>query len=137
VEEVIFVDTSAWYAAYVPSDPRHLAVSRLLRSGDKSFFTSDFVIDETMTLLLVRGERRRAIKFGMDLLITGVVRVELLTLPDLLNAYQVFTKFVDKNWSFTDCSSLVLMQRLRAPEALSLDKDFQQMPGIHVVPLLA
>jgi hypothetical protein len=137
VEEVTFVDTSAWYAAYVSSDPQHHTVSRLLRSADRSFFTSDFVIDETMTFLLARGERRRAIKFGRDLLITGIVRVELLTLPDLLNAYEVFAKNIDKQWSFTDCTSLVLMQRLRVPEAVSLDKDFQQMPGIHVVPLLS
>ena len=132
-----FVDSSAWYAAYVPSDARHRAVSHHLRSATSPFFTSDFIVDETITLMLARGERRRAVQFGKDVLITGIVRLELITVADLLQAYQVFTRFSDKEWSFTDCTSYVLMRRLSILEAVSLDQHFHQMPGISVVPLMA
>lgn len=134
MEEVSFVDTSAWYAAYVPTDSSHRAVSLHLRSDETPFFTSDFVVDETITLMLARGERRRAVKFGRDLLIAGIVRMEIITVADLVDAYQVFAKYVDKKWSFTDCTSYVLMRRVGVTEALTLDKHFRQMPGISVVP---
>ena len=132
-----FVDSSAWYAAYVPSDGRHRAMSQLLRMETRPLATSDFIVDETITLMLARNERRRAVQFGKDLLITGIVQMELLTLADLVQAYQVFARYSDKKWSFTDCTSYVLMRRLGVSEAFSLDEHFYQMPGISVVPLMA
>jgi predicted nucleic acid-binding protein len=129
---MIFVDTSAWFAAYVPTDPQHQAVSRRLRSETGPVITTDFVVDETMTLLLARRERQRAVNFGRDLLEQGVARLEILTLADLVNAYTVFCRYDDKAWSFTDCTSFVLMQRLRIVEAVALDDHFRQMPGITV-----
>jgi predicted nucleic acid-binding protein len=134
---MIFVDTSAWFAAYVPTDPQHQAVSRRLRSETGPVITTDFVVDETMTLLLARRERQRAVNFGRDLLEQGVARLEILTLADLVNAYTVFCRYDDKAWSFTDCTSFVLMQRLRIVEAVALDDHFRQMPGITVVDLPA
>ncbi len=95
--------------------------------------TTDYVVDETITLLMARRERQRAIDFGKDLLITGVARLELLTRADLVPAYQAFCRYRDKAWSFTDCTSLVIMQRLGIVEALALDQHFRQMPGIAVV----
>ena len=132
-----FVDTGAWYAAYVPSDPQHAVVSRYLRTVSKPFLTSDFVVDETTTLMLRRGERQRAVQFGKDVLITGIVRLELITLADLIQAYQIFIQYHDKDWSFTDCTSYVLMRRLKISEAVSLDRHFHQMPTISVVPLIS
>jgi predicted nucleic acid-binding protein len=129
-----FVDSSAWYAAYVPSDPQHHVVSRFLRSEAKPFVTSDYVVDETITLLLRRGERRRAVQFGNDVFVAGIVRLELLSLPDLVQAYNVFTRYSDKKWSFTDCTSYVLMHKLHLAEAVSLDHHFHQMQGIAVFP---
>jgi predicted nucleic acid-binding protein len=131
---MIFVDTSAWFAAYVPTDPHHAPISHRLRSENESVVTTDFVVDETITLLLARRERKRACNFGRDLLITGVARLEMVRLADLVQAYQVMVRYHDKDWSFTDCTSYVLMQRLGIADVLSLDKHFRQMPGIAVVP---
>ncbi|MEX0643304.1 MAG: PIN domain-containing protein [Pirellulales bacterium] len=131
---MILVDTSAWYAAYVPSDPRHQEIAQLLAQHGKELFTTDFVIDETITLLRARGERSRAISFGKDLLISGVTPIEFVTLPDLVNAYQVLIQYRDKAWSFTDCTSLVVMQRLSNREVISLDEHFRQMPSVAVYP---
>lgn len=130
---MIFVDTSAWFAAYVPTDPQHRAVADFLRADSRPIVTSDHVVDETITLLIARRERQRAIAFGKDLLISGVARLEMLTLTDLVQAFQTLSRYQDKTWSFTDCKSLVIMQRLGVAEALTLDKHFRQMPGITVV----
>lgn len=132
---MIFIDSSAWYAAYVPTDQHHDHVVSFLRAEAGPFVTSDFIVDETITLLLARGERRRANKFGNDVLIKKTVRLEAVTAHDLVEAYHTFTRFSDKLWSFTDCTSFVLMRRLGLSVALTLDADFRQMPGISVAHL--
>jgi len=56
---MIFVDTSAWFTAVVPSDPDHSAAASWLAINHEALLTTDYVVDETLTLLRVRGERRR------------------------------------------------------------------------------
>ena len=45
----------------------------------------------------------------------------------------VFFRCRDKNCSFTDCTSFVVMRELRLQEALTTDRHFMQM-GFHAVP---
>jgi predicted nucleic acid-binding protein len=129
---MIFVDTSAWYAAYVPSDKFNRAVLKILNDASEPIVTSDFVVDETMTLLRIRGEDQRALSFGKDFLFDACARVEMIEFDDLKQAYQMFSRFRDKAWSFTDCTSYVVMKRLSINNAVSLDNHFRQMPGITV-----
>ncbi len=68
------------------------------------------------------------------MLISGVTPIEFATLSDLIKAYQVLIQYRDKEWSFTDCTSLVVMQRSANREVISLDQHFRQMPGITVYP---
>jgi predicted nucleic acid-binding protein len=133
---MIFVDTSAWYAAYVPSDKFNQAVLRILNDASEPVVTSDFVVDETMTLLRIRGENRRALSFGKDFLFDACARVEMIEFDDLKQAYQMFARYRDKDWSFTDCTSYVVMKRLSITNAVSLDEHFRQMPGIAVATLV-
>jgi predicted nucleic acid-binding protein len=62
-----FVDTSAWFAAYVPSDPMHRAVQSAMARADR-LVTSDYILDETLTLLKARGHVDRAYRLGARLL---------------------------------------------------------------------
>ena len=50
----MFVDSSAWYAAYVPSDPQYRIVRKALAAAGR-LVTTDYVLDETLTLLKARG----------------------------------------------------------------------------------
>jgi predicted nucleic acid-binding protein len=129
-----FVDTSAWYAAYVPVDANHAAVRESLFARGESLVTSDFVVDETMTLLIARHERARAVQFGRDVLTGGIALLEVVTLSDIRAAYDLVVRFNDKAWSFTDFTSLIVMQRLSIGDAVSLDRDFEQVPGTVVHP---
>jgi hypothetical protein len=55
-----FVDTSGFYALLVTQDDRHEAASHFLRQAAERrqrFITTDYVIDETLTLLKARGHR--------------------------------------------------------------------------------
>ncbi len=53
----IFVDTSGYYAMLVRDDDGHAGVGRILRDARKRkrrFVTTDYVLDETATLLKAR-----------------------------------------------------------------------------------
>jgi hypothetical protein len=50
-----------------------------------------------------------------------------------LTARSLFFRNRDKDYSFTDCTSFVVMRELRLREALTTDRLFRQI-GFHVVP---
>jgi predicted nucleic acid-binding protein len=57
-----------------------------------------------------------------------------VTTQDIEQAWIIFSRFQDKAWSFVDCTSYVVMQRLAIREAISLDQHFHQMSGLTVYP---
>jgi uncharacterized protein len=61
---MIFVDTGAWFASVVPSDSDHRVASSWMRQNTQPLLTTDYVLDETLTLLRMRGEVQRAIVLG-------------------------------------------------------------------------
>jgi predicted nucleic acid-binding protein len=129
-----FVDTGAWYAAYVPTDPAHAAIEPLIDCATTRLITTDFVLAESLTLLRARNEQQRAIRLGRDLLAQGPAEMVHLTPRDLEQAFLVFSTYLDKARSFVDCTSYIVMQRLGIREAIALDQHFRQMSGIAVFP---
>ena len=61
---MIFVDTGAWFASVVPSDIDHASASQWLKQNSEPLLTTDYIIDETLTLLRARGESTRAIRLA-------------------------------------------------------------------------
>ncbi|MBI1764679.1 MAG: type II toxin-antitoxin system VapC family toxin [Acidobacteria bacterium] len=130
----VFVDTGAWFALAVPSDPNHRRVSEWLANAAVPLLTTDYVIDETLTLLRARGERRRALELGEAFFSGRLAEIYWLSETDLYTAWQVFRDFADKDWSFTDCTSRVVIQKLDLATALAFDRHFQQFGNVIVVP---
>lgn len=64
---MIFVDTGAWFAACVPNDPDHVAADAWLEANREPLVTTDYVVDELLTLLKMRGEYQRALWLGASL----------------------------------------------------------------------
>ncbi len=60
----VFVDTGAWFARFVPTDPDHSAAKSWLDSSTRPLITTDYVLDELLTLLRIRGEYHRASKLA-------------------------------------------------------------------------
>lgn len=132
--EATFVDTSAWFAAVVPSDPNHPRAVGWLQSNSSALVTTDFIVDELLTLLRFRGESRRAMEFGTDLLQGNLSHVEWVTEADFRNAWEIFRTYHDKAWSFTDCVSRAIIVRLGLRQAFAFDYHFQQFMVVPVVP---
>ena len=53
---MIFVDTGAWFASVVPSDRDHAAATRWLSHNTQPLITTNYIVDETLTLLKARGQ---------------------------------------------------------------------------------
>ena len=76
---MVFVDTSAWFAAVVPSDPNHPRATNWLATESEVLITTDYIIDETLTLLRARGERQRAKLLGNKFFKASIAEVYFLT----------------------------------------------------------
>ena len=96
--------------------------------------TSNFVIDETITLVRMHLGHRIAVEIG-DKLWKGVLAIVIhVTEEDERAAWEVFKRYSDKSFSFTDCTSFVLMKRLHIDRAFSFDRHFRQTGEFTLVP---
>ncbi len=132
---MIFVDTSAWFALTVPTASEHARAMGWLASNTEPVLTTDYIIDELLTLLKMRREYRRAHRIGVQLLEGHIAYIEWVSQVDDFRAWQVYRQFEDKPWSFTDCVSRVMMERLGIQTALAFDDDFRQFGTVSVVPI--
>jgi len=131
---VIFVDTGAWFASMVPSDANHAAASQWLSQDQGPLITTDYVVSETLTLLVMRRQRLQAEAFGKAIFSGQLAQLHLLSEGDIRAAWDVFLKYGDKQWSFTDCTSKVVIEKLRIASAFSFDHHFRQFGTVAVVP---
>jgi predicted nucleic acid-binding protein len=109
---MIFVDTGSWFAAAVPTDPSHHAASLWLAGNTEPLLTTDYVVDETLTLLRARGERARSLLVGEAFFAGRLAKIYTLDEADVALAWETFRCYDDKEWSFTDCASKVVIERL-------------------------
>ena len=132
---MIFVDTGAWFAAFVPNDADHTAADAWLEHNTEPLVTTDYVVDELLTLLKIRGEYRRALDIGPRLLHRDISRLEWVRPDDVQKAWEIYQQYQDKHWSFTDCVSRVVIERLGIRTAFAFDEHFRQFGTVTVVPL--
>jgi predicted nucleic acid-binding protein len=129
----VFVDTGGWYALVDGKDPDHSEVRACLNNHQGKLVTSNFVFDETITLLRYRLGWDVANEVGENLRGGNIAQVHRITPADEDAAWQVFSRYRDKAFSFTDCTSFVLMRRLKLDVAVAIDSDFRTY-GIQCVP---
>lgn len=124
---MIFVDTSFWFAWQVPTDVNHASATALFRRHalQRPMVTSDRVCEETWTLLRRRRGHGPAVRFA-DTLQSTTTRVSTRTITPLLAhaAWAWLRQRDEREYSFVDASSFVLMQHLDVHEALTFDGDF-------------
>jgi predicted nucleic acid-binding protein len=132
--EAIFVDTSAWDAIEDSSDRHHAAALRFkedLVQQQTRLYVTNFILDESYTLLLynIGYTRTVAFKRAIDLMQTGGILIVVHVSEAIEQAaWTVFERFnQDKAWSFTDCTSKVVMENLGIRQVFAFDHHFEQM----------
>lgn len=129
----LFVDTWGWIALGNPRDRGHRAASRQLavvRQGHGIVVTTDYVLDETITLLFLRQPFPKAAAFFTGILeaaALGTVTIETISPERFAKAWILRKKYRDKpTISFTDFASFVVMQELNVAHVLTDDHHFEQ-----------
>jgi hypothetical protein len=123
------VDTSGFYALLVKGDSMHARASAILARAAQSkgrFVTTDYVLDETATLLKARGHAHVAEAFFDAVFASAACRVEWMEPDSFAQTRRFFLKHHDKHWSFTDCFSFCVMRMLGLRDALTADAHFRQ-----------
>ncbi len=129
-----FADTGGWFALFVPDDLNHAAAATWFAQQRQPLFTTDYVVDETLTLFRSRGQSTAALALGQQFFGGSFATIYYLTEDDIRAAWQVFSRYADKEWSFTDCTSKVVMEKLSITEAFAFDQHFRQFGTVTVVP---
>lgn len=121
----ILVDTAAWYAITDTADRHHKEASRFYidQIPNNSLVTTNLILAEIWTLLNSHLGRFPAITFWETLRET---RIPILTIDqvDLEAAWRIAQAFPDQTFSFVDCTTFVLMERLGINEAFTFDVHF-------------
>lgn len=124
----VWVDSSAFFALLNPRERGHAAVKRKIGElkDNVRFVTSDYVLDETITLLQARG-LAYLVEHWIDDVVTGRI-CQIVWMDsnrfDEVRAY--FVRHSDKQWSFTDCFSFCVMRERKIRRALATDHHFTQ-----------
>lgn len=133
---MIFVDTGAWIALTNPRDQHHqeaVAIYEGLRRLRIKFFTTDYVVDETVTRLRYDESHWMALTFldaieGLEEL--GELTVIAITAEVFKEAKALFRQRNSPRLrlSFTDCTSFVVCwSDVRITKAFAFDEDFPKM----------
>ncbi len=130
----VFVDTGAWFAYFVRRDSDHTAAVQWMKDNKLPLLTTDYILDELLTLLKLRESYAVAVAAGDTLLNRKVTRIERVGEKDFGQAWEVFQKYKDKEWSFTDCTSKVVIERLCITHAFAFDRHFDQFGTVIRVP---
>jgi len=125
----VFVDTSGLYGLADRRDPFHAraakCVTALVKAGTVLVLT-DYIIDEACTLAKARAGAYGALRLleiaersqAVQMLWVGVERFEV--------AKTFFRKHADQGYSFTDCTSFVLMHEMQIRDVLTTDRHFAE-----------
>ena len=110
----LFIDTGAFVARELAHDQHHSVAAdgwHALADSDDSLFSSEHVLDETITLLARRESYAFAAACASTYLESKAIEWLRPRPDDLAKAAKLMRKFADQAVSFTDCVSFVLMRR--------------------------
>ncbi len=132
----LFVDTGGWMSLADESDPLHIGSMKIrdrwLEQGG-ILVTSDYVVDETLTLIRMRISINAAERWWGQVSESPRVKWEWINTERAEKARAWFFKWKDKSFSFTDCTSFILLRELHITKVLTGDRHFKEA-GFEILP---
>jgi uncharacterized protein len=119
------VDTSAVYALIDPTDQYHIVAKRKLATLKRlrtEPLLTNFTLAECHALMINRLGHHVARQW----LLSNVWRIEAISAADEQTALEIISRYIDKEYSYTDATSFAVMQRLGIRRAFAFDRHFQQ-----------
>ncbi len=129
--DAILIDTWGWLALGHRRDSRHQEIKALyqqLREEGARLYTTDYVLDEVMTLIFRRESFAEAVSFMEGIFQAsqeGRLTIERVTSERFTAAWELRKRFHDKpKISFTDLTSMVIMRDRDIKKVLTDDDHF-------------
>ncbi|MFZ4774866.1 MAG: type II toxin-antitoxin system VapC family toxin [Terrimicrobiaceae bacterium] len=125
----VFMDTMGWYSLLDRRDAWHARSQALMRELGRNkspLVTTDYVVDETATLLMVRGASRALDAFFKVVNDSAALTLAMISQPLFREAGAYFLKHRDQGYSFTDVTSFLVMRELRISNAFTHDEHFER-----------
>lgn len=123
----IFIDSSYFKALIDIRDDfsnQAIKIWENIRQNKIPLFTSDFILDETFTLVRVKCRLSAAIELRERIMAgSGRIKIVRVSMNDESEAWNWFTHEW-KNLSFTDCTSFAVMKRLGITQVAAFDEHF-------------
>lgn len=123
---LVFVDTSMFKALVDEKDDFYkqaIKIWQRLKIEKIQLLTSNYILDETFTLLRQRRGKEIVDQFRKSLLKVYEIKIIRITVADEAKAWDWFLK----DWSdlsFTDCVSFALMNRFNIKRTATFDQHF-------------
>jgi predicted nucleic acid-binding protein len=138
----LFIDTWGWLVLADRKDPLHGSTTECYRERAKftgQVLTSNFVLDETITLLFLRLPFDEAWRFVTAILHSPYVTIESVTETRFRQAFALRKSLEDKpKISFTDLTSMVIMKEMKITDVLTADQHFVKVgTGFRTLPVPA
>ena len=133
----IFIDTSGFVALAAPKDRNHARARKflgMLSRTRRPLLTSTYVADEVITLIRMRVGHTAAVTIGRAILDSKWCR--MLDIDEELRegAWDLFTRYSDHEFSFTDCTSFAAMKAFGLDEAFTFDRRDFTVAGFSPLP---
>ena len=123
----IFVDTSAWYALVDSDDADHGKAAAFFSANITPLITTNAIFSETVTLIRYRIGHDAALSFGRKMKESTFVRLVPVAQADEERAWDIFSRYRNQDFSYADCTSFAVMQRMKIGTAFSFDRHFMVM----------
>jgi predicted nucleic acid-binding protein len=123
----IFIDTSAIVALFDRKDRHHVKARKLLEIIKKKkvrLLLSDYIFDESVTTAMSHIGHDSAVKVGEFILESNIIDLVWLNTSLKMKAWQYLKRHSDKEYSFTDCTSFVVMKEKNIDNYFAFDDDF-------------
>lgn len=125
--ERLFVDTAGWMAMADSKDPLHLKSLQTrdhwLENGG-IITSSNYIIDETLTLIRMRLGIEAAEKWWTMISESPRCDIAWISPEHAAKAVRWFFSWKDQSFSFTDCTSFIVMRELGIEKVLTGDRHF-------------
>ena len=125
----VFVDTGAWLALADRGDEHHddaRTIVEHLKRQRATLVLSEFVFAESLTLIRYRRSHSWAVRFGRLVLESRLAELVDVDERTRHRAWEIFQRYEDKDFSFTDCTSFALMEQMSLKTAFAFDRHFRQ-----------
>lgn len=133
---MIFLDTSFLISVEVETDQNHDKAIKvrddIINGKFGKAVISDYIFGETLTVTLGKTKNlAKAVLVGMGLRSSS--EMFKIDEKDFEGAWNVFKNQKDTKFSFTDCTTLSLMEREGIRTIATFDRDFRSVKDINVI----